>query len=828
MRKLNKKGLKQQGGQTQEQMMQQQMMQQQQAQQQQAQQQQQSLSTLIENAMSNQGYDLTEVIDELRFNDVDDGIIMEALMDMGYTQEEVQKLFQEKQKPQKFASDLSAFISEDQQKAKLGLELPQFQGDEKSENNELPKIGETNSEYIMRTTGLPGFYNNTDIWNGEKFVPNPNKPNNTDKISSKDKEFFQGFINDVIGAQKNNQNNKLKYFLNSIDDDLPPREIDSIPGALSTMFGGVKKMGRSLGVGKKNKAYNKMIDEFYADPKSYIKDNSYVAFNPQQKEFQMIYGDSSLFTPQQKEMFINQGRKLDDQVTGLDLAEMSGQPINIPFIGDINFSESQRRKQEGGQQTNTTDITYSVEGIDAAIKNAEQRCTAQNCDSTTKRTIQAEIKALEAVKNQLKMQNFMVEMPNSTSQNLSSELRDLNINGPSKESNYEGIVDYMKRMDMPNTFEDRKKLSKIFKIQNYTGLASQNEMLLDSLKKYQSGPLIMAQEGIQDNKLKKQTEGKRALLRYQTAGPFDDPESILTEEELLEKYGLMPQVTTPQDGMVSDPSQLQTDQQIKPVDSPTGIYPGDLLFDYMGGIQNYDNPIDKFLDPTSQISKTTPFGPDSFDYEKGERQASVAGIEGLDPSMMVPSNDPLSNQNVELPTPEELGFFDSSPARKTESNVQDINDEIPPEMEIDEVEPEIDEDPEITLNKKPSLKRFADFSEGAVDFASGFNTLSRIGQDAMRKSKGYANTMADTFTPQEGNRGVYSVNDGLLQPTEKASNYPTFVGRKGFELSKSHENKVNIINKLLKQNMKRGGMIVDLDTNMIAKLLAAGADIEIL
>jgi len=650
MRKLNKKGLKQQGGQTQEQMMQQ------------AQQQQQSLSTLIANAMSNQGYDLTEVIDELRFNDVDDGMIMEALMDMGYTQEEVQKLFQEKQNPQKFVSDLSAFISEDQQKAKLGLELPQFQGDEKSENNELPKIGETNSEYIMRTTGRPGFYNNTDIWNGEKFVPNPN----TNKTSNVD---LESDVDKVVALQR--------FFQDFYDESAPLKDVDSVSSALSTMFGGVKKMGRSLGVGKKNKAYNKMMDKFYADPKSYIKDNSYVAFNPQQKEFQMIYGDSSLFTPQQKEMFINQGRKLDDQVTGLDLAEMSGQPINIPFIGDINFSESQRRKQVGGQP----------------------------------------------------------------------------------------------------------------------------------------------------------------------AGSFDDPESILTEEELLEKYGLMPQVTTPQDGMVGDPSQLQTNQQIKPVDSPTGIYPGDLFFDYMGGIQNYDNPIDMFLDPTSQISKRTPFGPDSFDYEKAERLARVAGTEGLDPSMMIPSNDPLSNQNVELPTPEELGFFDSSPARKTESNVQDENDEIPPEMEIDEVEPEIDEDPEITFNKKPSLKRFADFSEGAVDFASGLNTLSRIGQDAMRKSEGYANTMADTFTPQEGNRGVYSVNDGLLQPTEKASNYPTFVGRKGFELSESYQNEDDIINKLLKmaniinktrkssllkENMKRGGMIVDLDSNMIAKLIAAGAKIEML
>jgi hypothetical protein len=33
-----------------------------------------------------------------------------------------------------------------------------------------PRVGETNSAYLLRTTGNPGFYNNTDLWNGTEFV----------------------------------------------------------------------------------------------------------------------------------------------------------------------------------------------------------------------------------------------------------------------------------------------------------------------------------------------------------------------------------------------------------------------------------------------------------------------------------------------------------------------------------------------------------------------------------------------------------------------------------------------------------------------------------
>jgi hypothetical protein len=33
-----------------------------------------------------------------------------------------------------------------------------------------PRVGETNSAYLMRVTGNPGFYNNTDVWDGTKFT----------------------------------------------------------------------------------------------------------------------------------------------------------------------------------------------------------------------------------------------------------------------------------------------------------------------------------------------------------------------------------------------------------------------------------------------------------------------------------------------------------------------------------------------------------------------------------------------------------------------------------------------------------------------------------
>lgn len=54
--------------------------------------------------------------------------------------------------------------------------------DQGQNNNDFsmpsPKVGETNSQYLLRTTGNPGFYQNNDVWDGTKWV----KPNaaNTD------------------------------------------------------------------------------------------------------------------------------------------------------------------------------------------------------------------------------------------------------------------------------------------------------------------------------------------------------------------------------------------------------------------------------------------------------------------------------------------------------------------------------------------------------------------------------------------------------------------------------------------------------------------------
>lgn len=99
MKKVNKKGLTSKNQQTQAQLEEQKVQQQkmQQKAQQQQQQQQQSLAQSIQTAMQEDGYTIEDVVMELRFNDVQDQEIFQALSELGYNQNQIVALLQEKQ-----------------------------------------------------------------------------------------------------------------------------------------------------------------------------------------------------------------------------------------------------------------------------------------------------------------------------------------------------------------------------------------------------------------------------------------------------------------------------------------------------------------------------------------------------------------------------------------------------------------------------------------------------------------------------------------------------------------------------------------------------------
>ena len=82
-----------------------------------------------------------------------------------------------------------------------GKNPDEYPADEENENQDLkmdpPRIGETNSQWLARTTGNPGYNNNTDVWDGTKFV----KSGSTD--ATVEKEWFDLDDPNVIAEKWN-------------------------------------------------------------------------------------------------------------------------------------------------------------------------------------------------------------------------------------------------------------------------------------------------------------------------------------------------------------------------------------------------------------------------------------------------------------------------------------------------------------------------------------------------------------------------------------------------------------------------------------------------
>ena len=266
MKKLNKKGLKQEGGMTQPTQTQ----------------QTQSLTSMVRSAIDDKGYDVEQVVDEMRFSNIDDETIMDTLLELGYSEEQVKKLLQIQQEQQKYMSDLTQLMSgqaDEQEEAQLGKEMVDF----------FRKYNDTPFGYMYRGA--------------------------TDPIS-----------------------------------------------AISQMIGAGKKIGRGLNIGKKNKAYNKMMEEFYENPEEYVKNNSYIGFDPK-TGFNTIFGDPTLFTPEQQKYFIEQGSKLDDNFSVYDKLR----DPKYRILDNIDISKKSntplRIRQTGGPSYNINEIAKKIERI---------------------------------------------------------------------------------------------------------------------------------------------------------------------------------------------------------------------------------------------------------------------------------------------------------------------------------------------------------------------------------------------------------------------------------------------------------------------------------
>ncbi len=231
MKKVNKKGLMSKKQQTQAQLEKQQMQQQQMQQKAQKQsQQQQSLAQSIQVAMQEDGYTIEDVVTELKFNDVQDQEIFQALSELGYNQNQIVALLQEKQTETPTADSLY--------KAQKGLPKYQKEGEAK-----------------IISGSKDGSYHQQNADGSITVMDNWGTTDNTRK------KLNSALLQSIINRQKLN-NKPINYtnpFLNFYQQNYIPSTINTYPNALgkigfglSKIFGAIKNsMQTGGGIGER-------------------------------------------------------------------------------------------------------------------------------------------------------------------------------------------------------------------------------------------------------------------------------------------------------------------------------------------------------------------------------------------------------------------------------------------------------------------------------------------------------------------------------------------------------------------------------------------------
>jgi len=889
MRKLNKKGLKQQGGATQEQMMQQQMMQQQQAQQQ-AQQQQPSLPEMIQTAMQEDGLTIEQVVEELKFNGVEDEMIFNALSQLGYKQQEIIPLLQPQQ--QKTMDMNEAFkMQQEIPKAQLGIQFPN----------------------------------------------NPNKGG--DFRNSELKRFFDSIYN-----KDTNPQNFVEDFRK---EEQPLSSINTVPGAFESIFKGLNQMGLGLNIGKKNKFINQEFQALQDDPSGYALENTYIGYDPS-TGFNALMANPAFMTPEQREYFLKRGKKLKDlsmtyaslpdgktTLTSPDLAMMSAEgrgmfdPLSYGTPAYGSFAAEHGSRQEPTKAPDKKKNEINKTSSNEKVTDNKKETTVNNTDSKNSVLPTQQIFNIPGVPNFNQPQDFTTppnlipqqQTEKAVGQSFVSALQpympsykeltrkqsEKLANTPADKRDY-GSNKYMKEKILSteawssklNEFREQlypevslpvlqaimtiesggdKGASSgaaegLMQITKQTWTQRNNERKAAGLKTYdyetykndpdvnmmygiltlkskakQLGlkpgdeyflPMVLTsynagaspikdaiqmakdadeetpeeawyqekylknaiakyrsiwkyyfenKQGRKRNKFIDQKTGKPIVVKDEKGKVIGDKSKEAEDEAIRLKYeeisGYVPKAKKvlpyykkyygkqPEKkqlgGSYGDPTQLQYNQQIEPIDSPTGMYPGDLFFDYMTNIGQYNTPIDIALDPITQTSKTTPFGPENMDYNAFENSGGLADLTRF---AMGPYESDIYEQDEE----EELKEYPYSPAKLETSPIATID--------VDENYLKTDTEEELLKKLGPQtpkqkkqfdLRRFAAFSEGLVNTAAGINTLFDLNKQ-QEASNLYGMTMADNMAllDRVPSRGYYAVNPGLLQPDFKASNFPTY------------------------------------------------------
>lgn len=819
MRKLNKKGLKQQGGATQEQMMQQQMMQQQQAQQQ-AQQQQPSLPEMIQTAMQEDGLTIEQVVEELKFNGVEDKMIFNALSQLGYKQQEIIPLLQPQQQK---TIDMNEAFKMQQEVPKAQLGLNDFVKDFRNEDKPISSINTVPGAFESIFKGLNQMGLGLNIGKKNKFI-------NQEFQAFQDDPSGYALENTYIGYDPGTGFNALManpafmtpeqrdYFIKrgkKLKDlsmtyaSLPSGKTTITSPDLAMMSGygrGAFNPGNfgtatdQSAAGAGNPKYEHGSDEGLSEEQIEEKNEiNAVSSDPQisnnqpsvQNAKQRLY-DLKEFVKSKK------GASSVDPTTGKigsgrPLIDPNEQYANTPR-NERDYGSNKYLKEKILRTENYTDILdrYRQEiypevslpllqamiliesgGVNTASSGAAGGLGQVVPNTWKERNKERKAAGLKEYDYNQYVYDPEVNIPYAI-MTLKSKAKRLGIT-PDDPNFLEVVVPAYNAGEgiIKNAIKYAKKAGS----KNPTKDWAKQENLLKAVGDYSTWEYYYKnKQGRKRNKFIDQKTGKPIVVKDKKGKVIGNKSKEAEQEAKRLKFkeisGYVPRVrealpffkkyygTQPEkkqfggendlpvslqyNGRYADPSELQNNQRITPVDSPTGMYPGDLFFDYMTNIGQYNTPIDIALDPTVQISKRTPFGPEEADYEDLETEATMQDLQQNIGSYMDFADD-LEQSNLYT----KMGRQPSTGA------------DIPTQK--------------IQKPKEFDLRRFAAFSEGLVNTAAGINTLFDLNRQR-EASNLYAMSMADNMAllDRVPSRGYYAVNPGYLQPDFKASNFPTY------------------------------------------------------
>jgi flagellum-specific peptidoglycan hydrolase FlgJ len=831
MKKLNKKGLKRNTQQTQAKFMKQQL--------QDEKTQQKSLAESIQTAMQEDGYTIQDVISELKFNDVQDQQIYQALTQLGYNQQQIVSFLQPKQTSTPTVNSL--FQAQDGGERAARLEkLKSFYSDEQAMFDLIGEDGKVNPgkgtykvEYAMDDSPMPIASNLSE-----------------DEENVQRKRMLEYLANvDDATKQRINEINQVQPDSNQLDDEESDDGIAKL--YLTDEEAGVKKSFTSQDV------INAVQNAVVGPPQQFITDIVNEVKNTIETAQPRINLDqiqdvqrSAVFDVNQQPSNINQ-QQLPANQENFNLQDFFKDVIGVEDKSSEDFSDAL-----SAIKNNVIDPIYNF-GREALGFN-----TPGNFEVP-------EIK--EKYKDKGRIANFYTTYIPEVKRLLEEEKSTIDpyafVTQIGLESNW-GKSSLTKKH---NNFGGVKATKTDIKEGNYTVEKTKEYLTKEETKKYNTKykQLLGRVKGVEP------VENKRGELEYyyNVKAPFKTYKT--PRDGLRKNLKLVTNKNYSSKGSIN--SQGKPEQyfnaMVKGGYATSVTYYKKLMDLYKRHKQifedykrSYGESVKK-LGGENMLKRAQPgtetfVGPPEFDYDSLlEDQSYLEPLELLDsfdgadflknlteglpmsedivmmPSLIrVDDNNSFNNNNInnifnpakkvqqeEVTPPDEDYIIEEEPFEDFKETIEGITDSIKIKDNLNKLKNKKQK----ASSRKPSSRKSNQYKPTLVDFLSNVN--DRFQQQKIRREKDKLRSRtADQFDAvvNRGDRGFYDENTGVLQIDEKASNYPIYnMARYGSEMSNYSAKQKRLFNNLHKQ---KGGMVVEASSDIIAKLIAAGANIEMI